>query len=123
MGILDEQNTVIVPPASIAANALISEAREVWNRIRLSFEEGAKFFWAHSDGIAPQDIADAMGTAAQEVFSLHAKVGELMEQVQPGSTATGMAVVGTVEFLPDGTVSVTPIPPEPAPGPAPEPAP
>jgi hypothetical protein len=120
MGILDEQNTVIVPPSSIAANALVSEARDVWTRISSSFTEGAKYFWANPQGLPPQDIADALGSAAQEVFSLHALIGQLMEQVKPGSTAAGMEVVGTVEYGEGGVVTVTPKPlPEPEPVPEP----
>lgn len=124
MGILDDQNTVIVPPASMAANALIAEARDVWNRMNASFTEGAKFFWRHPDGISPQEIADAMGTAGVEVFSLHARLGQLIASVSPDAVSEGMSYVGEVSYADDGTVTVTPPPePTPPPGPSPDPEP
>ena len=67
MGILDQPNTVIVPPASIAANALITEARDVYTRMLSSFTEGARYFWQNPNGLAPQEIADALGAAGVEV--------------------------------------------------------
>ena len=126
MGILDEQNTVIVPPASVAANSLINEARDVWNRMTSSFTEGSKFFWANPSGISPQDIADALGTAGVEVFSLHALLGQLIATVNPDAVSEGMQFVGEVQYGEDGRVTVTPLPspePEPEPEPIPQPEP
>ena len=106
MGILDSQNTVIVPPASLAANALITEAREVYNRMLASFAGGARYFWANPDGLTPQEIADALGTSGEEVFSLHAKLGVLLSEVNPSAVSEVASMVGQFSYDESGRVII-----------------
>ena len=122
MGILDQPNTVIVPPASIAANALITEARDVYTRMLSSFTEGARYFWQNPSGLTQQEIADALGAAGVEVFALHGKLGALLAEVNPAAIAEAIAVVGEFTYGEDGRVTITSVPTPPDPEPLPEPA-
>lgn len=106
MSILDNPSAVVLPPASIAANSLVVEAREVWGRMVSSFNESAVFFWRNPEGLSPQEIADALGPAGQEIFSLHAKLGQLIASVNPAAIADGLAVVGQFEYREDGSVHI-----------------
>jgi hypothetical protein len=117
MGILTDQNAIIVPPASMAANSLIGEARDVWNRMVGSFNESAKFFWSHPGGLTPQEIADALGETAVEVFTLHGKLGQLIAGVDESAVSPSVGLVGEFTYNEDGTVTIvsvpTPVSPEP----------
>ena len=79
-----------------------------------SFNESARFFWSHPDGISPQEIADALGASAVEVFTLHAKLGQLLASVEESSVQPAAGVVGEFTYNDDGTVTIVsvPTPPE-----------
>lgn len=106
MGILDGQNQSPIPPASVAADRIIAEAREVWARLVLSFNESAIFFWQNPDGLTPIQIAEALGTSGKEVFQLHGKLGELIASIKPAAIADGLSVVGQFSYREDGSVNI-----------------
>lgn len=108
-----------VPPAQHIARKLKDNARSLYTQMVRAFNEGAKDFWANS-GATPAEIAAELGTDAVDVFSLHAKLGALIAQVDPAAIASGAALVGQFEYNADGSVTITP-PPAPEPVPAPEP--
>lgn len=107
------------PPAQQVARRLKDNARSLYAQMVRAFNDGAKNFWANSTA-TPTEIAEALGADAVDVFSLHAKLGALIAQVDPAAVAPGAALVGQFEYNADGSVTITP-PPAPEPVPAPEP--
>ncbi len=93
--------------AEQTAKLLIDHSRETYRRLVSTFNNGAKQFWAN-DNATPQDIADALGENAVEIFQLHAKIGALLAEVNPAAIAPGAALVGEFEYNEDGTVTIIP---------------
>lgn len=114
MGILSDPTTTILPPASVAASALVEELRTTWARMVGSFNAGAIFFWKNPDGLTPQQIADALGASGAEVFRLHGKLGELIAEIDPAIASETMQIVGEFQYEADGRVTILTAP-EPAP--------
>jgi hypothetical protein len=69
------------------------------------YNDGARNFWANPRA-TPQEIAEALGDRAAEVFQLHGKIGALLASVKPESIEPGMSVVGQFTVNQDGTVTV-----------------
>jgi hypothetical protein len=92
------------PPEQIAAR-IKGDAKTLYRYMVASFVNGAKDFWTNSVA-TPAEIAEALGPDAVEVFSLHAKLGALLAEVNPAAIAAGAAVVGEFEYNEDGTVTV-----------------
>lgn len=95
-------------PEEATADALAGEAREVWQRIVASYNDASLFFWANPSGLAPQAIADALGTKGKDVFQLHYRLGEFIASIKPEAIAKGLEVVGAFSYREDGSVEVTP---------------
>lgn len=116
MSILDNNPTVdIVPPATRVANQLVNMTVRSYQQMVDSFNRGAIMFWQNPQGLTPDEIAEALGTNAQEVFSLHYKLGQLIGSVKPEAIAEGVSIVGEFAYNEDGSVTI--IHPEPGPEP------
>lgn len=96
--------------AMVAADNIKRQARDTFQSMTKAFNSGARLFWANSLA-TPQQIAEALGTDAKEVFELHGKLGALIASVKPESIAVGAAVVGQFQYNEDGSVTVV-TPPE-----------
>lgn len=109
MSILDNNNVnrPMVPPAKMAANRLISQARNTYQQMVQAFNQGSKMFWANGMGASSVDIAAELGTDAKEVFELHHKLGLLIASVKPEAISEGVSLVGDFTMNEDGTVTVT----------------
>lgn len=108
MSILDRTNPAPqIPIADRVAKQIVDQARMMFQQLVFTYNEGAKSFWDNPI-VAPQDIADALGTDAAEVFALHAKIGVMLESVRPDAIAPGKAVVGRFTINGDGSVTVSP---------------
>jgi hypothetical protein len=110
MSILDNdngQNRPMVPPAKMAANRLINQARNTYQQMVQAFNQGSRMFWANDMGASPVEIAAELGTNAKEVFELHHKLGLLIASVKPEAVAEGASLVGDFTMNEDGTVTVT----------------
>lgn len=116
MSVLDQAPEPVKTPAEITADTLKTHVRQTYQYIVAAFTEGARVFWANQSGIPAAAIADALGTDGQEVFQLHAKLGELIASVRPESVADGLSVVGEFSYSEDGRVLI----PEPPIVPTPE---
>lgn len=92
-------------PAVKVASQLKSDAKFLYSHMVNAFNKGSKLFWQNSQA-TPAEIAAALGADAVEVFSLHAKLGALIAQVNPTAIAAGAAVVGQFEYNEDGTVTI-----------------
>lgn len=107
MSILDGNNEpVAVPPAKMAANRLINQARMTYQQMVQAFNQGSQIFWANGMGASPEDIAAELGTDAREVFELHYKLGQLIASVKPEAVVEGTSVIGNFTMNEDGTVTI-----------------
>lgn len=109
MSILDNNrpDRVEVPKAKMAANRLVSQARNTYQQMVQSFNQGAKMFWQNGMGASPSEIASELGSDAKEVFELHYKLGQLIASVKPEAISEGVSLVGNFTMNEDGTVTVT----------------
>jgi hypothetical protein len=105
MGILDESSQE-PDYAKAAAARIVNETRMTYRAVLEAFNGGARFFW-RNECATPEQIALALGTDAKEVFELHARLGAFIAGIDPGLIQRGLAVVGTVVYNEDGTVTVT----------------
>lgn len=115
MGVLDINTNIEPAPEVQASRRIIADTQRLFLMMVRNFNEGAKNFWQNSEA-TPEQIADALGANAAEVFYLHARLGELIALVKPEAIAEGLSVVGEFIMNEDGTVTVTSVPtPEPEP--------
>ena len=111
MSILDRNDFDNRPPADqMAAQRLLMMTKHTFENMVNSFNEGARVFWSNGMGATPEEIAAKLGTDASEVFSLHAKLGNLIAEVKPEAIAEGLSVVGEFTQNQDGTITVIPPP-------------
>lgn len=115
MSILDNGPGNIVPPANRVANQLVNMTVRTYQQMVDSFNRGAIMFWQNPQGLTPDEIAEALGTNAQEVFGLHYKLGELIGSVKPEAIAEGVSVVGQFTYNEDGSVNIVHPEPDPVP--------
>ena len=118
MSILDNGPGNIVPPATRVANQLVNMTVRTYQQMVDSFNRGSVMFWQNPQGLTPDEIAAALGPNAQEVFSLHYKLGQLIGSVKPEAIAEGFSLVGEFTYNEDGSVTV--VHPEPEVVPIPE---
>ena len=107
MSILDNNNGPDpVPPAKMAANKLINQARMTYQQMVQAFNQGARTFWANPMGASPADIAAELGTNAREVFELHYQLGQFIANIKPEAIVEGASIVGNFTMNEDGTVTI-----------------
>ena len=101
--------------AQKAAMALVNITTNTFQNMVHSFNDGSAIFWTGTMGATPEEIAEALGSDAREIFDLHSKLGELIASVKPELITTGLSSVGNFTMNEDGTVTVIPSPePDPA---------
>ena len=105
MSILDNNNAPQDVSTQIS-NRIIYQARQTFNNMANAFNEGAKIFWQNPRGVSPEDIANALGTNAKEVFELHYKLGQLIATIKPEAIASGISIIGSFTMNNDGTVTI-----------------
>lgn len=106
MSLLTDTQAPVQTPAQIAADHVKEHVRQTYRYIVAAFNEGTHAFWLAPGGVLAADIADALGTDAEEVFELHKKLGLFIASVAPAAITPGMSAVGVVEYNEDGTVTV-----------------
>jgi len=106
MSILNrEYQPAEVSPAKRTARQIVHQAKQTYDGLVGTFNEGAKSFWQNPRA-TPQEIAAELGTDAKEVFELHAKIGAFLAEINPEAIAPGAAVVGQFSYNADGSVTV-----------------
>jgi hypothetical protein len=110
MSILDNINSQPTP-AEVAAKQIVSQARQSFNGMARSFNDGSRNFWNNPRGATPTEIASALGTDAREVFELHYALGQLIASVKPEAIAEGLSLIGQFTMNEDGTVTIIEQPP------------
>lgn len=108
MGVLDNNspNVAEIPAGERAANRLKMLTRQTYYQMVNAFNQGSTIFWNNPMGATPQEIADALGSDAKEIFELHAKLGALLATVKPDSIAEGASIVGQFTLNDNGTVTI-----------------
>jgi hypothetical protein len=107
MGVLD--NNVpqqVTPSPEMVANRIRNQTRQTYAMMVGAFNEGSKILWQNPRGIAAEDILNALGTDAREIFELHGKLGQLLSTIKPEDIAEGVSIVGQFAYNEDGTVSI-----------------
>jgi hypothetical protein len=108
--IQNELNEAIsIPKAKTRADSLKAMTIGVYEQMVQTFNQGSKTFW-NSHDVSPQEIADYLGTNASGIFYLHARLGELLADVDPSAISAGLSAVGTFNQNEDGTITVTSVP-------------
>jgi uncharacterized protein YpbB len=108
MSILDRNDFDKRPPADVmAARRLLMMTKHTFEQMVNSFNGGSRVFWSNEMGATPEQIAAQLGTDASEVFSLHAKLGNLIAEIKPEAIAEGLSVVGEFIQNQDGTITIT----------------
>jgi hypothetical protein len=108
MGILDNNQIIEnpIPPNIRVANRLRNLTRQTFQTMVENFNSGSAMFWKNPSGVPAQDIADALGPDAAEIFNLHQQLGALLNNIKPESISEGTSIVGQFVTNPDGTVTI-----------------
>jgi hypothetical protein len=93
-------------PSEIA-DALRTQATNIYNNMVSVFNRGSKMFWDNPNA-TPEQIAASLGTDAKQLFELHYKLGQLISSVDPLAIYAGSSVIGQFTMNEDGTVTVIP---------------
>jgi len=104
MGVFDN-NVTTEDKAKEVADSLISITKNTFDKILLAYTNGVQTFWNNPQA-TPQEISDALGTDASEVFSLHYKLGELIATVNPDLLSNTASLIGNFTQNEDGTVTI-----------------
>ena len=102
MSILENNNQ---DEAKIVADSLISEAIGLYNHMNETYTNGTYRFWKHPL-LAPQEIANGLGSKGKELFLLHYQLGQLLNSIKPGSIDSANSVISNFTMNEDGTVTV-----------------
>jgi hypothetical protein len=82
-----------------------NQAKNIYNNMVNVFNRGSKLFWNNPIS-TPQQISDALGTDAKELFELHYKLGQLISTINPADIMEGSSVVGNFVYEEDGRVTI-----------------
>lgn len=104
MGIFDNSLTT-EEEAEIIAGSLVKITKNTFDKIKVSYTQGVQMFW-NNPKATPQEIADALGQDASEVFSLHYKLGELIASVDLSLLEDTAHLIGSFVQNEDGTVTI-----------------
>lgn len=87
--------------------SLKTQAKNVYNNMLNTYSRGLRLFW-NNPNATPQQISNALGTDAKELFELHYKLGQLISSVDPLVVASVSSIVGQFIMNEDGTVTILP---------------
>lgn len=104
MGVFDN-NATTEDKAKEAADSLVKITKNTFDKILVAYTNGAQTFWNNPQA-TPQEISDALGTDASEVFSLHYKLGEIIATVNPIFLENTANLIGNFTQNEDGTVTI-----------------
>lgn len=110
MEILTSPNESEVDPAQEAARQIRAHVQATWRRMQWSQSECFRLLWHHPT-LTPQEVCDALGPEAGELFALGASLSDLILQYDPAFAPEHWQPPVTPIFHPDGTVTIPGIPP------------
>jgi hypothetical protein len=91
-------------PSEIA-DALRTQATNIYNNMVNVFNRGSKMFWDNPNA-TPEQIAASLGPDAKQLFQLHYQLGQLISSVDPLAIYPGSSVIGQFTMNEDGTVTI-----------------
>jgi len=104
MGIFDNNMTTENKSKDIA-DSLVNITKNTFDKIKISYSQGVQTFW-NNPKATPQEIAEALGTNASEVFSLHYNLGALIATIDPSFLENTANLIGNFTQNEDGTVTI-----------------
>jgi hypothetical protein len=106
MNILNQQINQPKPDIQMVKNRLLRQTKNAYDQLLSAYNNGASMFW-NNPNYSPAEICGAFGTDAVELFSLHSKIGALLEEITPGSTAEAHAMMLPFTINEDGSVTIS----------------
>jgi hypothetical protein len=104
MSILNREPSRTITAAQVAENTL-RQGKQAYDAMESAYEQGLQRFWKNPHA-TPQEISDALGTDAVEVFRLHGILGAAILAANPEATITDVATLGTFTPNEDGTITI-----------------
>lgn len=105
MSILDDNPRAPVDKAIMVSNTIKGTTRQTFQMMTNAFNTGSKNFW-NNPHATPNQIAEALGTDAREIFELHYSLGQLIIGIKPEAIQEGLSVIGQFTINEDGTVTI-----------------
>jgi len=104
MNVLNEQSNDTVTAEDIAEQ-IKSRTQALWTRIVSSHQFGMKQLWEDlPEGINPQDVIDALGVEAGEIFQLSGMLAEFIANIDPEKV---ISIPENVSYTINGDGTVT----------------
>lgn len=116
MSILDSRPN-FNPPIELIVAKLKKRAYNQFRSLIDEYETGLRDFWRNKY-YTPQELCDALGPEASELFILHGTIKHVILSVKPEQTLTSVDDYGAFIVNQDGTITITsdvPLVPEPSP--------
>lgn len=96
----------IGPSADMIAKRILQQTRQTFRTMTEAFNQGSRTFWQNYQGFSPEQLAQALGTNAREVFELHYALGQFINSIQPEAINEGWSIIGNFTMNDDGTVTI-----------------
>lgn len=94
-----------IPAPKRVANRLRMQTIQTYQNLLQIHEDGIRSFWKNPNA-TPQEIAAELGTDALEVFSIHYKLGEFLNQFNSEKVSEARALVGEYTVNSDGSITI-----------------
>lgn len=93
------------PSAEMVVNRLKTQAYRQFQSLIENYETGLRNFWKNPN-FTPQELSDALGPQAYELFALHGTIRHIIESVKPDQHLTPVSNYGAFTVNPDGTITI-----------------
>lgn len=104
MSFLTQPRPSNLPGVERVADQQKNDAIRTFESMVATYERGLASFWSHHR-FTPQEISDAIGTDAGEMFRLHAVLAATIMLADPTAVLTNVDTLGTFTINEDGTVT------------------
>jgi hypothetical protein len=102
-----ENNNIIQGSPQKISNQLKTQAQNVYNTMVAVFIRSSKMFWENPNA-TPQQIAEALGTDAKQLFEVHYKLGQFISSINPSDIEEVSSIIGNFTMNEDGTITILP---------------
>ena len=82
------------------------ETKRMFEQLQSVLERETVRFWENEHGFTPTQMAEALGTDAVELFTIHQQCCALLEQALPGSATEITSKVQPYNINGDGSITV-----------------
>jgi hypothetical protein len=110
MALITDTYSLTTTEQTAASLRKISEY--LFAQMRQSYAAAYKLVWSNSSGLTPQQVCDALGTDAAQLFAGAAKLSELLAMVAPSAASLSNVQLScpagySYTANADGTVTIT----------------